>query len=661
MAKGLSKALVVWGVLAALACALSAVQIWRVLHDVGSPGVPIGDSLRWTILANSTLPRAAVAILTGATLALSGLVLQRVLRNPLAEPSTLGIFSGANLAMALAALYAPWLLSGGREGVAFAGGLAAMIIVLSLTWRRGLEPVSLVLAGMMVSLTAASLSAALVLANGEYLYTLFIWGGGSLVQTGWTASVTLLAQLIAAALVVITLLRPLSILGLDDQGARSLGISPALWRCGAVVLAIALATTVASQVGVIGFVGLAAPALANLSGARTFPKKVIAAPLIGAIVLWLTDGLVQLSATGFGEWMPTGAATAFLGGPLLLWMLLRVRIYEWRTLAAGPSASHRIANPALFLSLGALGLIVIAAISVMIGRGPDGLHVATGPLLADLAGWRLPRIAVAAAAGAMLGAAGMILQRVTGNPLASPEMLGISSASGVGLAAALTLSPTAGLTEQYIGLASGALIAIAIILKLANTKQIGPERLLLAGVAIGAMANALVTAVVASGDQRAFSLLRWLSGTTHDTQPNDAWIAALGAAMLIAPVFFAVRWLTALPLGSAISTGIGLEVRRVRVILIVMAGFLSAGGSLLIGPLSLIGLIAPHLTRAIGLVTASAHLAGSILIGAGLLVLADWLSRSVAFPYELPLSLFASLIAGPYLVYLLSRGVRSRA
>lgn len=651
----------VWGALALAAALLFALQLRAHWNGATGSAAGIDDALRWSLLLNGTLPRAATALLTGATLALSGLILQRVLRNALAEPSTLGIFSGANVAMALAALYAPWLLQGGREAVAFAGGLAAMLLILALTWRRGLDPVALILAGMMVSLAASSLSAALVLANGEYLYTLFIWGGGSLVQTGWGPASTLVVQVAIAAVVVLALQRPLAILGLDDSGARSLGLAPALWRGLAIVLAVGLATTVAAEVGVIGFVGLAAPALAELSGARRFSSRLIAAPLIGAIVLWLTDGLVQLAATGGGEWVPTGAATAFLGGPLLLWMLLRSRLYEWRSLTDPAVAPRRSARPGLILSCLAAVALAAAVLSMLVGRDPQGWHIAAGPLLADLAAWRLPRLAIAASTGAMLGAAGVIMQRVTSNPLASPEMLGVSSGAGIGLAAVLALFPMAGLAAQFAGLAGGALAAIALIMTVAASRRVGPERLLLAGIAIGTMGNAVVTAAIATGDQLSFALLRWLSGTTQDAAPDDAWMALLAALLLIAPTTLTVRWLTALPLGGAVSAGIGIEVRRVRLLLVVLAGLLSAAAALFIGPLSFVGLIAPHIARMIGLAVASTHLLGSVLIGAGLLVIADWLSRWLAFPYELPLSLLASLIAGPYLIYLLSKGVSRRS
>ena len=242
--------------------------------------------------------------------------------------------------MTIATLFAPELMELSPGLVAFAGGIAAVGLILSLTWRRGLEPVSVVLAGMMVALTATSASGALILANGEYLFSLFIWGGGSLAQQSWAPVLSISVPLIVGFAAAALLLRPLAILGLDDASARNLGLPLNASRFAVIALAVWIATSIAAQVGVIGFVGLAAPALATLCGARSLRQKLVAAPLIGAILLWLTDGLVQIAAGTGGERIPTGAATALLGGPLLLWLLPRLRMFEWPSLTNRPGAAR---------------------------------------------------------------------------------------------------------------------------------------------------------------------------------------------------------------------------------------------------------------------------------------------------------------------------------
>ncbi|MER9653851.1 Fe(3+)-hydroxamate ABC transporter permease FhuB [Mesorhizobium sp. M0152] len=643
-----------WGLLAMVASFLLA---WRV--GMQWPAALPGDGvdLDRVILLYSTLPRAAVAVLAGAVLGLSGLLLQHVLRNPLAEPSTLGISAGAQLAMTIASLYAPLLMERSQGLVAFAGGIAAVLLVLALTWRRGLEPVSVVLAGMMVALTASSVSAALILANGDYLFSLFIWGGGSLVQQDWGPAIALMVRLAAGAVAALTLLRPLTILGLDDASARGLGVARHSSRFLIIALAVWMATTVAAQVGVIGFVGLAAPALATLSGARTLRQKLIAAPLIGALLLWLTDGLVQLAAGSGGERIPTGAGTALLGGPLLLWLLPRLRMLEWPHLGSIGAAPRKAKRPWLIILLLLALTLAGAAVALIVGRGPVGWSIASGDMLTDLAAWRAPRIGVAAAAGAMLAAAGVVIQRVTGNPLASPEVLGVGTGAGAGLTAVLMVNATAGLGWQLAGSGLGALAALIAMLAIAARAKFGTERLLLAGIAMSALCSAAITATIAMGNAQSYVLLRWLSGSTGQATALDAWIILACLLPLTLPLFLAARWLDILPLGPDSARGLGVPLAGGRLMLIVVAALLTALAAMVVGPLSFVGLIAPHLARFVGFSRANVHLAAAMLLGTLLMIVSDWLSRMVAFPYELPAGLFASLLGGPYLVYLLARGV----
>ncbi|HYD70913.1 iron chelate uptake ABC transporter family permease subunit, partial [Azospirillum sp.] len=315
--------------------------------------------------------------------------------------------------------------------------------------------------------------------------------------------------------------------------------------------------------------------------------------------------------------------------------------------------------PARLIAVLALAALAAIALALSVGVGPRGWTVSTGALFADLLDWRGPRVAVAAAAGAMLAAAGMVLQRVTANPLAGPEMLGVGSGAGVGLAAALFAFTAPGLGVQVAASALGATLVLGGMLALSRRAGFGPERLLLAGIAMGALCSAVLTAVIATGSPQAFDLLRWLSGSTNEATPAEAWLCAAAAVALLAPLPWMARWLEILPLGDVTAQALGLPVRRCRAVLVVLAGLLTAVASLSVGPLSFVGLVAPHLARLLGLGRPLAHGAGAVLIGAGLMVASDWLARTAAFPYQLPLGLFASLLAGPYLVWLLGRDGRT--
>lgn len=212
-----------WLGLAGLAAVLFAVAALRRPDIAGDPETVrrLQDALFW----HGLLPRAATALLAGAALGLAGALLQRVLRNPIADPSTLGIASGAQLALTLCLAFAPNLLAWSREGVAFAGGATAVALVTALSWRRGLDPVTVVIAGMTVALMAAAASAAVILARGEYVLSIFIWGAGSLHQQNWNAALVIAGRLVLGAGAAALLLRPLAVLALDDAAARSLGVA----------------------------------------------------------------------------------------------------------------------------------------------------------------------------------------------------------------------------------------------------------------------------------------------------------------------------------------------------------------------------------------------------------------------------------------------------
>lgn len=644
---------VIWALAALAAAVLLAAVIAARPSLSASP--ELARTLDGILLWHSLVPRAVTALLSGAALGLAGMLLQRVLRNPIADASTLGIASGAQLALTIASAYAPVLIAFSREGVALAGAFVAVALVLGLSWRRGLDPMAVVLSGMVVSLVAAAASATVILAKGEYVLSLFIWGAGSLNQQSWDAVLALAPRLTLSAVAAALLLRPLALLGLDEDVARGLGLTLHAARLAVLGIAIWLAASVTAEVGVIGFVGLAAPALARELGARTPRQMLLAAPALGALLLSITDSAVQLLGSGFNDLAPTGAATALFGGPLLLWLMRRVppslppqaSDVAWR--------SDRQARSLRSLVPLAVLIAMVAALGLVLGRGPDGWGWATGGLFWDLLPFRGPRLAAAGAAGALLGVAGCLMQRLTANPLAGPEVLGVSAGGGVGLLLALTLMPANPLA-MLAGIAGGSLAVLLIMLLFAARPGIGPQRLLLAGIAMGALCMAVVSTAMAQGDLRAYMLLVWLSGSTNRAGPFEAWAGLIACIALILPLLLAVRWLDLLPLGEATSRSLGLSIERSRLCLAAMAALATAVASLLVGPLSLIGLIAPHLARLAGFARSRDQLLAAMLIGCGVMITADCLARLIVFPYQVPVGLFAALIGGPYLIWLLNRG-----
>lgn len=612
-------------------------------------------TLNRILLIDSLLPRSAVAIIAGAALGLSGALLQRVLRNPIADASTLGIAAGAQLAMTIAVGLFPLLVGLPREFSAFAGGLAAVLIVLALSWRRGLDPVTVALCGMMVTLVAGALSVTIILARGEYAMSVFIWGAGALNQQSWDGVITLAPRLAIGFAAALLLLRPLTVMSLDDNSAKSLGLALHSMRFVVLALAVWLAASVTAQVGVIGFLGLAAPHLARFCGARRTRQLLVAAPIAGAGLLFLTDCVVQLLSPGFTDLAPTGAATALLGGPLLLLLLPRLHSTSAPRPDSAPRPRSNLAAPKMALAALVIGVILLMTLALSAGRSIDGWQLAFGVRFWELLPFRLPRTVVSATAGAMLAAAGFIMQRLTGNPLASPEVLGVSAGSGAGLTAALFLFAFPSPAITIIAMTIGALVAFLAMMAFSARGNFGPERLLLSGIAIGALSMAIVTVVLARGDLRGYLLLTWLSGSTNRAGSFEAWTGIISAALLIPMLPLLRRWFDVLPLGGDVARSVGLSVAISRLALAILAALLTAIPSFLVGPLSLTGLIAPHLARLVGFREIGKQLIASLLFGAMLLTLADWLSRMVIFPYEVPVGLFAALIGGPYLIWFLTR------
>ncbi len=637
--------------LAVIAALVAWLQVGPALRAAPAEGYDIARM----VLLYATLPRMATALLAGAALALSGALFQQVLRNPLASPTTLGISAGANLALAVATLFFPALLGFGRDLVALAGSALAAGVVFAIGARRGFSPFSLVLSGLVVGLWCGAFSAVLLLLNERYLVSLFIWGAGSLSQQSWDIPLSLLPKLGAVALVAGLLMRPLSLLDLGEGGASSLGVSVAQLRFVAVAAAVALAAFVTSAVGVIGFIGPVAPTLARLAGAHRPRELLVWSSLIGAALLWLADGAVQYFAGAFSDFLPTGAVTAIFGSPLLLLLLPRLKIRHRGVEAPRRRIRRRGLDRQLALPV-LLALLLALAIGLLLGRGLDGGWTWLDPRAAnDILSLRAPKVFAALASGAALAVAGTILQRLTGNEMASPEVLGISAGATFGVVVAVFMVATPGLSAQLGFAALGSLGVLAIIFLMGLRSGLAPERVLLAGIALGAMVDAVVGILSATGDPRAIFLMRWMSGSTYNVDAATAGAVAVVAAALIVVAVSARRWLDILPLGSSAATALGLPLTLARLMLFGLAGLLSAAATLSVGPLSFIGLMAPHLAREAGFIRARPQMIAAAAFGGGLMVLADWAGRALAHPYQIPAGLVSALIGAPFLMLMLRR------
>jgi iron complex transport system permease protein len=309
-------------------------------------------------------------------------------------------------------------------------------------------------------------------------------------------------------------------------------------------------------------------------------------------------------------------------------------------------------------SLAALVLACPVLIAASVFLGPDWNH--PGRLLADelrpILWLRIWRVALGAAVGASLGLAGATLQAVLRNPLADPYVLGISAGAGLasvlfialgGLTVAAALLPAAGF--------AGALASLFAVYLLARVdRRTHPHTLILGGIAWGSLCASLLMFIVSrSSAEGLHAVLWWFLG---DLQAFDLRLVklvlvvnALAAALLIA----LARDLNALVLGDETSAHLGLNPERTKLACLVLASILAAACVCVSGLIAFVGLVVPHVARA---VTGSDHrvsLPASALIGATFLAVTDGIGRTLIYPVEIPVGVFTALLGAPFFMILL--------
>lgn len=603
------------------------------------------------IVQNNTLPRMAMAVLAGGSLAAGTMLMQQVMRNPLASDSTLAVTGGAQTALVTATVFFPSLLLYGTPLIAFAGASLALSLVLWLSSKRGFQPLTVILAGLVTSLYLGSVSGIITLFYTEETRGVMLWGSGTLVQDSWYDSLQLLWRVAATAAVVFFLIKPLEIMSLSDTQAAALGIPVKKVRFAALAAAAFLGANIVGMVGMLGFVGLAAATVVRQAGIRTLKMRLVMSFAFGALILLLTDNALVLLKHYHQIDLPTGSATAFVGAPLLLWLMISTPARAALQTGMDEGAAKFRVSPLLrWLPLFCILALVLALFA---GKSGSGWRFAADQ---DLIGLRYPRLLVAAAAGIMLSTAGVVLQRLTQNPMASPEILGISSGTAIGsMLAVLFFNVESGSSAFWIAGALSALLTLGLIMVFNSRNGLMPEKVLLTGIAVAALADSALRVWTASGDLRLQQILVWLSGSTYQATPFLSFVMSALAAVFLLLALPLGRWLSLLGLGSVVAQSAGIRVPAARLVLILISALLTACATLLVGPLSFVGLLAPHLARLLGARLPKQQLVSAALIGAAVMIAADWLGRQIAFPYEIPAGLMATLLGGGYFLLVMRK------
>ena len=642
------------GLLAALFCVCLALSFWLIQlqlpADLGfSDLFNNSDNLDLLLVQSYTLPRFTMALLAGGILGFASLLLQQIMGNSLASDNTLGISSGAQFALFVCAIFAPDWLANGSSFVALLGAALSLVLVLVLAWRKTMSPLLLILAGLVVNLYLGSFSATMMLFYPEESRGLAQWGAGSLAQESWRDSQWLILQAVPLFALIGLLQRPLSILSLNDSNAQSLGVPVNRLRFIGVAVSAFLIAAVTSAVGMLGFIGLASATIVRQFGVRTLKWQLIASFVSGALLLLCTDLLLQLLAHFYAMNLPTGAVTALLGTPLLLWLMFRSLQASGRLESASVAIKERgkIKN---FFILGCSFLLFSSLLLALCLGKLNGnwawLNLSSENV--EVLALRAPRVLVALSVGILLAVAGLLLQRLTLNPMASPELIGVSAGTSSGVLVAIFAFSIFGGAGLWLCGILGALLALFAIILINQRNGMLPEKILLTGLSLSALFGTLQSLVIASGDPRANLLISWTSGSTQQADLAFALPLFLLTLLLFGVSFLFSRWLELLSLQAPMAQALGLNLKQTRFVLVLFSALLTAIATLLIGPLSFIGLLVPHLTRFLGVRQVRQQLWVCALLGAIIMVLADWFGRQILSPYEVPAGLVATLIGGTY-------------
>ncbi len=273
---------------------------------------------------------------------------------------------------------------------------------------------------------------------------------------------------------------------------------------------------------------------------------------------------------------------------------------------------------------------------------------------------RLPRLLVAFFVGAALSVAGAILQSLIRNPLASPDIIGITG--GAKVAAVLYLTFFAAADRRFLPLAAiaGAVVATLLIYLLAFKKGVSPIRLVLIGIGLNAGMGALVTMlIVISPTYSTSDAYIWLTGSVYGANWSHVRSLVPWLAVFLPIAFLCARRIDIQELGDDLARGVGARVESDRLLLIAVSVALAGIGVAFAGGIGFVGLIAPHLGRQL-VGRSFKHLAPiAALIGGTLVMSADIIARTLFLPLDLPAGVFVSAIGAPFFIYLLYKGRNS--
>lgn len=307
----------------------------------------------------------------------------------------------------------------------------------------------------------------------------------------------------------------------------------------------------------------------------------------------------------------------------------------------------------LSAGLGEMKINPLSVLQVFFGGGTDMDRLV-------VQSFRLPRIIVALLVGMGLAVAGGILQGMIRNPLASPDILGITGGAAVAVVGFLAIfsdennALTVSIKWLPVAAFLGALVVALLVYFLSWKNGVSPIRLVLIGIGISTLMQALTTLLMILGPiYRASQANIWITGTVYGSNWSEVSILVPLIIILLVVAIMMARTVNIQELGDEIATGVGGRVQRQRFLLLIISTALIASSVAFAGGIGFVGLMAPHMARRLVGSAFGALLPVSALIGGILVMVADLIGRTMFSPLEVPAGVFTAAIGAPYFIFLL--------
>ena len=313
-------------------------------------------------------------------------------------------------------------------------------------------------------------------------------------------------------------------------------------------------------------------------------------------------------------------------------------------------------NIKIFFPLSFLTLILFSALSLIYGAVDINLSQITSSKIGSaeyftLYEYRLPRVVLAILVGGMLALSGALVQGVIRNPLASPDILGINHGAGLAAVSFITFFPNSSTAFlPYISLIGGLLAAILLWYLVGKNK--GNIRFAITGIAIAAFFASSIDFILLVKPIEINNALLWLTGSLWGRSWSQITLLLPWTVLLPVGIILAKK-INLIDLGNDSAVSLGSKPEKTKKIALAVSVGLTASCVSVCGPIGFLGLIAPHLTRFLVGAKHQYLLPASILVGANIMLLADFVARTINPPIELPAGIITAILGGPYFIWLL--------